>query len=149
MSFSYDLENNPSVAYVRLLIADTVEDTAIFSDEEIVAAGRIAGGTFQSAQFYGAGSRLNLPSQPVSYLRVAALLLDALACNKGRLTNVTRVLDVTLSADKIAGNIRSQADNYRKIDDESGAFAIIEQCFTSWGFLDRFNRTIQRQNAGI
>lgn len=150
MSFSYDLENNPAIAYVRLLIADTSEP-AIFSDEEITAAHRIQQATFQSSMLYSSSSagRLNLPSSPVSYLRVAALLLDALASNKSRLSAITRLLDVSLSPEKAAASLREQAKQYRMTDDESGAFVIIEQCSTTWSFLDRFYKTVQRQTAGV
>lgn len=151
MAFTYDLENNPAVAYVRLLIADTVEATAVFSDEEIVAAGRIQQSVFQSSMLYSSRSsgRATLPSSPISYLRIAALLLDALAANKARLSSLTKLLDVSLSPSAAAASLREQAQQYRTVDDESGAFVIIEQCSTSWSFADRFYKTIQRQTAAI
>lgn len=151
MSFTYDLENNPLIAYVRLLISDTDSANAIFSDEEITAAHRIQSSTFQSGMFYSssAAGRATLPSSPVSYLRVAALLLDALASNKARLSGVTKLLDVSLNVEKSAVALREQAQQYRTVDDESGAFVIIEQCTTGWTFLDRFYKTIQRQTAGV
>jgi hypothetical protein len=148
MSFSYDLENTPRIAYIRLLVADTDSTTAIFSDEEIEAAYRIQAATFQSSMKYSGRNGATLPSSPVSYLRVAALLLDSLAANKSRLSSITQLLDVKLSPDKASAALREQAKQYRTVDDESGAFMVIEQCSTVWGFVDRFYKTIQRQNAG-
>ncbi len=150
MSFSYDLENNPRIAWVRLLISDTVDAGHIFEDDEIEAGYRIQASVFQSSAFYSSpsGGRETLPSRGVSVLRVAALLLDALASNKARLSSVIRLLDVQLSPDKASASLRDQAKQYRTTDDESGAFAIIEQCSTTWAFTDRFFKTIQRQNAG-
>lgn len=150
MSFSYDLANNPRIAYVRLLVADTDSEDPIFQDEEIEAGYNITASVFQSSMFYSnaASGRSTLPSRGVSYLRVAALLLDSLAANKSRLSSITQLLDVKLSPDKASAALREQANQYRTIDDESGAFVIIEQCSTSWAFTDRFFKTIQRQSAG-
>src|SRR5690348_8237587 len=99
MSFTYDFDNNPRVAYVRLLIPDTQQATAIFSDEEINAFYVIQGAQFQSSMLYTppAGQQ-NLPDQPVSYVRVAALALDSLANNAGRLGDAIKVLDVDIRA---------------------------------------------------
>jgi hypothetical protein len=150
MSFTYDFDNGPATAYVRLLISDTDSANAIFSDEEITAAYRIQASTFQSSMRYPTGtSGATLPSSPVSYLRVAALLLDAIAANKSRLGSITQLLDVKLSPEKAAAALREQAQQYRTVDDESGAFMIIEQCTTSFTFRDRFYKTIQRQAAGV
>ena len=150
MSFTYDLANNPTVAYIRLLIADTDEATPIFSDEEIMGAYAIAASVFQSGAFYsgvrGSG-RTTLPSSPVSYFRVAAVLLDALAANKSRLAGITKLLDVELSPAQAATALAKKAEDYRKVDDESGAFAVIEQCTTVWGFRDRYFKTLQRESA--
>jgi hypothetical protein len=146
VSFTYDFDNNPTVGYIRLLIADTDSANPIFSDEEITAAYRIQQSTFQSSMKYSSGSSgAILPSTPVSYLRVAALLLDALAANKSRLSSITQLLDVKLNPDKASSALRDQATQYRTVDDESGAFMVIEQCTTSFGFLDRFYKTVQRQ----
>jgi hypothetical protein len=150
VTFTYDVTINPAIFYVRLLIADTDPEKPIFGDDEIQGAFTIQASVYQSSQFYsrGATGRSTLASSPVSYLRVAALLLDAIAANKARLSSITQLLDVKLSPDKAAASLREQADRLRSVEDDSGAFAIIEQCPTSWTFLDRFYKTIQRQNAG-
>jgi hypothetical protein len=151
MAFTYDFENNPLVAYVRLLIADTVEP-AIFTDAEITAAYTIQQSTFQSGMFYSASQGQILPATPVSYLRVAALLLDSLASARSRLVSaVTKLLDVTIDAGAIsrtASSLRDQAARFREIDDDAGAFVIIEQCRTCFSFEDRYWRQVQRQIGG-
>lgn len=149
--FTYDFDNNPLVAYVRLLIADTVEP-AIFSDAEISAMYKIQQSTFQSSMFYSAGQGQILPATPVSYLRVAALLLDSLASARSRLVSaVTKLLDVTIDGSalsKTAISLRDQAARFREIDDDAGAFVIIEQCRTAPSFEDRYWRQVQRQMGG-
>lgn len=149
--FTYDFDTNPQVAYVRLLISDTVntdEQPAIFSDTEISAFYVIQMSQFQSSMFFSGPAGRNLPSQPLSYLRVAALALDSLASNKARLSSITKLLDVSLSPDKAALALRTQAQEYRTVDDESGAFVIFEQVTTVWSFRDRFWSQVQRQTGG-
>ncbi len=151
IDFTYDFNTNPTVAYVRLLIADTVNtdaQPAIFSDTEINAFYVIQMSQFQSSMFFSGPAGRNLPASPLSYLRVAALALDALASNKARLSSITKLLDVSLSPDKAAVALRDQAAEYRKIDDESGAFVMIEQCNTQWAFIDRYWAQVQRQTGG-
>lgn len=148
MSFSYDFSANPLVAYVRLLIADT-QAPGIFSDEEVTAAYSIQASQFQSGMYFSGAAGLNLPNQPVSYLRVAALLLDSLASNAARLASVTKLLDVTLGPDKAAASLRAQAKQYRETDDDAGAFVLIEQVNDSFSFADRYWKTWQRQAGGI
>lgn len=148
MSFSYTFGANPAVDYPRLLISDTVEDGHIFEDQEINAATLIQANVFQSAQFYSGVQGAYLPSTPVSYLRIAALLLDSLASNRARLANVVQILDVKLDPSKASEALRDQAKNYREIDDDSGAIMIIEQVNDIFSFRDRFWKQVQRQQGG-
>lgn len=152
MSFSYYAcgPQQPDVDFVRLLIADTQEKNHVFEDSEIRAGYQIQASMFQSSMFYnsapgGGVIGTGLPSPPVSYLRVSALLLDSLANNKARLASIKRVLDVTLDTATAAKALREGAQTYRDMDDESGAFVIIEQVNTSWSFQDRWWATVQRQ----
>lgn len=143
--FTYQFGANPSIDYVRLLIGDTVCDGHIFEDSEIDSAYAIQRATFQSSMFYSGSDGANLPNQPVSYLRVAALLLDSIAGNRSRLVGVTKLLDVTLADyGSVARSLRDQANSWREVDDNSGAFMVIEQCGTSWGFMQRFRSQVQR-----
>jgi len=151
MSFTYDFDNNARIANVRLLIADTDESKAIFSDEEIEAAYRIQQATWQSGMMWGSTmGRANLPSPPASPYRVAAVLLDALASNQTKLSGVVQaleILDVKVTIGQAASAARSQAKNFREVDDESASFAIVEQVTTSFGFVDQFVKTVQRQGV--
>ena len=147
MAFSYQFGANPQIDYPRLLISDTQDVGHIYEDSEITMAYNIQAAQFQSSQFFSPPAGRNLPASPVSYLRVAALLLDALAANKSRLGSITQLLDVHLSPSVAAKSLRDQAAAYRQTDDDAGAFALIEQCSTTWAFQDRYWNQIQRQSG--
>jgi len=153
-TYTYDFTTAPAISYVRLLIPDTQflpntdPPAMIFSDQEINAFFQIQGSVFQSGMFYSGVQGRNIPSLPLSYLRVAALALDSLANNSGKLANVVRILDVTLSPAAAAKILREGAAEYRRTDDESGAFMIIEQTNTDWAFASRWWAQFQRQSAG-
>lgn len=151
MSFSYDFNTNPLVAYVRLLIADTVNTVAspaVFSDEEVTAAYTIQASVFQSSMYFSQASGQNIPQSPVSYFRVSAILLDALSSNNSRLSGILQVLNVKADLSKAAIQLRAQADNYRCIDDDAGAFMIIEQVNDQFSFADRYWKQSQRVVGG-
>jgi hypothetical protein len=147
MSFTYNLGANPAIDYPRLLMSDTQSVNHIFEDEEINALTTIVSLQFQSAQFYSGSQGKNLPTSPVSYLRVAALGLDSLAANKARLASVKQLLDVRLDSSDAAIQLRATAKEYRDVDDDSGAFMIIEQVNDAFSFRDRFWKTVQRNSA--
>lgn len=144
---SYGGGSNPTIDYPRLLIADTDPLKQIFSDSEINSAYQIQASFFQSSQFFTPPAGRLVPQSPVSYLRVAALLLDSLASNNARLAGVIKLLDVQLDLSKAAQALRDQAKAYRDTDDNAGAFAIIEQCPTSWSISERFWAQVQRQQG--
>lgn len=145
---SYASGNNPQIDYPRLLIGDTNPDQEVFSDSEILAAYNICSmGAWQSSMaFSGSMGRVSLPATPVSYLRVAALLLDILAGNRAKLA-ITKILDGNFDFAAAARELRAQAAAWREIDDDSGAFAVIEQVFNQAGFLQRYYSQVQRQMA--
>jgi len=152
MSFSYHFcdGTNDQVDFVRLLCSDTADLNHVFEDTEILGAYRIQQNVFQSSQFYsGTGGQTTLASSPVSYLRVAALLLDALAANKARLASIKQLLDVRLDSSDASIQLRETAATYRQTDDDSGAFAIIEQVNDGWSFKDRWWKTFQRMSGGM
>jgi hypothetical protein len=149
MSFSYQYGQNPAIDFPRLLISDTLATNHIFEDAEIMAATNITANIWQSAQFYTPPSGVGtLPTTPISYYRIAALLLDSIAANKARLASITQILDVKLDPSKAAKALQDQARAYREIDDNSGAFVLIEQVNDNFSFYDRFWKQIQRQSAG-
>ncbi len=149
MSFTYYNCNgtNDRVDFVRLLVSDTQVSDHIFENEEILGAYQIQSSVFQSSMFYSGQAGQNLPSQPISYLRVSALLLDSLAANKSRLASLKQLLDVKLDASDAAIQLRATAKEYRDVEDNSGAMMIIEQCSTIWGFTQRYWNQIARQSG--
>lgn len=146
-TFSYGMGSNPTIDIPRLLIADTDMTHPVFADEEIRLATQTQQFQFQSSMVYSGSMGRNLPPSPVSYLRVAALLLDALASNKARLSGIASLLDVKPQLDKAAAALRAQAASYRQTDDDAGAFVIIEQCTTQFNFVDRFWNQVMRQSG--
>jgi hypothetical protein len=149
MAFTYDFANDPAIANVRLLISDTNPEQPIFDDVEIQAAYNIQASTFQSAQFWSGPQGRNVPQLPLSYFRVAAILLDAMANNQALLAGVLKLLDVSLNTSLAAKSLREGAAEFRKVDDESGAFMIIEQTNTDWSFRDRWFKQWMRQSGGL
>lgn len=139
--------SNPQIDYPRLLISDTQQLNHIFEDEEIQSAYQIQAAQFQSSMFYSGAQGRNLPASPVSYLRIAALLLDSLSANKARLASIKQLLDVRLDSSDAAIQLRLTAQEYRDVEDNSGAFMIIEQCNDYFSFADRFWKQVQRQSG--
>lgn len=145
--------SNPIIDFPRLLVSDTQEFDAkgntiyIFSDQEILNMYQIMAANFQSSMFYSPPAGQNLPQQPVSYLRVAAYLLNAVAANKARLSSVIALLDVKLDPSKASQALCDTAQQYLDMDDNAGAFAIIEQCHDYFSFRDRFWAQVQRQSG--
>lgn len=158
MSFSYQFGANPPIDYPRLLIMDTQEfqlDASgnpttkrayIFEDSEIQAMTAMQTLQYQSSMQYSWPQYQTLPTSPVSYLRIAAMLLMCIASNTSKLSLFTRILDVQM-AGNAANDPREMAQSYLAIDDDAGAFAIIEQCSTAWAFSDRYWKQVQRQSG--
>ena len=147
MAFTY-IYGTP-IFYVRLLIPDTDPTAPIFQDDEVQGFMDINTMTWQSSMYYAwQQGRQQLPLTPSNFFRAAALALRALAGNSARLANVTSLLDVKVGAAQAAAALNKQADSYMEMDDNSGAFAIAEQCTSVWAFRDRWLAMIQRQTGG-
>ena len=153
MAFTYGFGANPTIDYPRMLISDTVQTNAqgqrvyAFEDSEIQAAYQIEQNVWMSPQFYSGNIGLQSEATPpVSYRRVAATLLDCLAANQARLTIIASILDVKLNPAAVKA-MRDQAQALRDVEDNSGAFVIIEQVNDVWSFRDRYWATVQRENA--
>ncbi len=146
MSFSY--VPGTFIFFVRSLIPDT-QAPGIFSDEEILGFQQINQLTWQSSMYwsYQAGNT-QLPETPSNILRCAALALNVLAGSASRLAGVTKLLDVSLNPAAAAKALHDTAQRYLDMDNESGAFAIYEQCGTEWAFRDRWINQLQRQTGG-
>jgi hypothetical protein len=150
MGFSYQFGTNPQVDWPRILIADTQECKHVFEDEEILSVYAIAGAAWQSSMKYSGTQGATLPSTPASPYRIAAILLKSLAGNRARLSSVTQLLDVKKISPAVAAKaLMDQANDWLKMDDESGAFVLIEQCNTTWSFKDRFWKQVQRQLGAV
>ena len=147
MAFTY-IYGTP-IFYVRLLIPDTNAASPIFQDDEIQGFLDINSMIWQSSMYYSyQGGGQNLPSTPSNFFRAAALALNALAGNTSRLAAVTGLLDVKLAPAAAAKALQDTAQRYLDMDDNSGAFAIYEQCNTEWAFRDRWINQLQRQTGG-
>ena len=162
MSFSYAFGANPAIDYPRMLIQDTQEfvvDQAgntttqrayIFEDSEILAFTAIVGNVYQSSMTYNFPTTIQVPSSPVSYIRIAAYMLNSLAANTARLSGILQILDVKLSMKDATAALQKQAQAWLDLDDDTGAFVIIEsvQQGDDASFKDRFWREVQRQSYG-
>lgn len=151
MSFSYNNcdGSQPQIDYMRLLCSDTVSLNHVFEDSELLAFATITALPFQSAQFYDTPLGATLPTSPTTYLRSAALALRSLAANKSRLASIKQLLDVKLDSSDAAIQLRATADSYLEMDDNNGAFFMIEQCNDNFSFRQRFWNTVQRQQVGL
>lgn len=105
MAFTYDLEN--SIGKVRLLIPDTQQTTAVFSDEEITAF---------------------LALESSSVRRATALALETIASNEALTLKVVRLLDVQTDGAKLADSLLKRAVTLRQQAIEDDALA----GFTQW-----------------
>lgn len=131
MSFSYSNGSNPDIDNPRALVWDAAEENHVFEDEDIGVFRSIIRGNFSGS---------------ISDLRVAALMCDALASKKARL-DLTKLQDANTDFHGSARELRAQADRYRAIDDETGAYAIVQQAHTGWQHRDMVWNQIQRESA--
>lgn len=105
MAFTYDLSN--SIGKVRLLIPDSQETTAVFSDEEISAF---------------------LALESSSVRRATALALETIASNEALTLKVVRLLDVQTDGAKLADSLLKRAATLRQQALEDDGLA----GFTQW-----------------
>lgn len=153
--FTYQGGLNPPIDYPRLMVSDTQQYLAdgvtpayVFSDQEILAIEQVVASPFQSAQFYSPPLGQQLPQGVVMpWFRIAASLLDCMVANKAKLASIKRILDVQLDSSDAAKWLQSQAKSYRDLDDNSGAFFIIEQVNNEWSLYQRYWAQVQRQQG--
>ena len=156
MSWSFQAGNNPPIDFPRILSGDMNPTSPIFQDESILAIEQIVTTPFQSGQFFstpngaiGGGTLgTNLPQQPIPYYRVAAIMLNSMAAMQAWPSAVTELLDVKLNGPAAVKALLSLAKSYLDLDDNSGAFMIIEQVNNDFSFRDRFWKQWQRQSQG-
>jgi hypothetical protein len=154
-TFTYQYGANPPIDYPRLMISDTQQFLPdgttlgyVFADQEIQAITQVVASPFQSAQFYTPPQGQYLPQGVVMpWYRIAAALLDCMAANKAKLASIKRILDVQLDSADAARWLQEQAKQYREIDDNSGAFFVIEQVQNDWALVNRYWAQVQRQQG--
>ena len=157
MSFSYLLATTyptpqPLIDYPRALVGDTQEfqpdgvtRAYIFSDQEIQGITQVVANVFQSSMVFDPPMNQQIPQTPVSFLRIAAYLNMAMAATPSKLAGIVQLLDVKLSMKDSAAALQKQAATWLEIDDDAGAFVIIEQVNDPASFRDRFWKEVQRQ----
>jgi hypothetical protein len=154
-TFTYQFGANPPIDYPRLMISDTSEYLPdgvtpgyVFADQEIQAITQVVASPFQSAQFYTPPQGQYLPQGVVMpWYRIAAALLDCMAANKAKLASIKRILDVQLDSSDAAKFLQTQAKAYRDLDDNSGAFFVIEQVNNEATLYQRYWSQVQRQQG--
>jgi hypothetical protein len=132
--------SNPQIDYPRLIIADTDAAKPVFQDEEILSMYQID----QIFIFTPNGQGAVTTFSQSSYRRVAAGLLESLAANRARLANTLKVLDVEVDTRQAAKDLRETAKQLRDVDENSGAFAIVESCPDVFTTRERVNKMFQR-----
>ena len=154
-TFSYQFGANPPIDYPRIMISDTQEYLPdgvtpgyVFADQEIQAITQVVASPFQSAQFYSPPQGQYLPQGVVMpWYRIAASLLDCVVANKAKLASIKRILDVQLDSSDAAKFLQAQAKVYRDLDDNCGAFYIVEQVPNEWSLVNRYWAQAQRQQG--
>lgn len=146
MSFTYDFDNFPDIANVRLLVGDTQPSTPIFQDAEVQAALQA-----ESSQNVIVGLSGFTPNpgvlQVYSYRRSAAWLLNALASNRARIASITQLLDVKLDPSKAATALRDQAQGFIDQEASAGYFAVSEMVVNQFSMRERLVAMLYRQVA--
>lgn len=162
MSFSYLLATTfptpqPQIDYPRALIQDTqqfqsdgVTRAYIFEDQEILGITSVVANVYQSSMRFNFPDASQVPTSPISYIRVAAYLLNSLAANTARMSGILKLLDVSLGMKDATAALQKQAQAWLELDDDTGAFAIIEQVQFNddAGLKGRFWREVQRNGFG-
>lgn len=140
MGATYNFGNNPQIDYPRLMVGDTDTTKPIFDDLEVLAAYQID----LAICFPAVATLVSQSYGTPSYRRAAAVLLDALAANKARLSSALEVLDIKLDASKAAQELRKQAQALRDTEANSGIFAIAEQYLDQFSGRERIWRQLLR-----
>jgi hypothetical protein len=152
VSFTYTPLTPTQLTQVRMLISDTTNAPSppypLFQDEEIQMAMQLESsqGLYISGMANPTGANIQIPYVPqiISVYRAAALLLDSLAANKSLLAAVNKILDVQLSAEKAAQELRATAKEYRDVEANGGSFAIVEMVNDQFQSRERLYKQILR-----
>lgn len=141
MSFSYNLAPGSPIillSTVRMLVPDT-QAPGIFSDDEVNQAIYIESsqGLYTSGQAAPTGNSQICPVQVYSPRRAAALLVDIIANDWGKLAVVEQILDVKINGSAASKALGDRAESLRRTEAMSGAFAIAEWVVDSFTAYER------------
>jgi hypothetical protein len=145
VSFSYSFDSNPTVAYCRLLVFDTVYDPPnlpIWQDEEIAAVLALFNSQNNIIGLSGYYPAIP-PTQQFSYLRAAATLLRGLAAQQGRMATVG-LLDAKVNGPAAAAALRAIADDYIQQEENGGYFAVAEMVQDAFSMRERLWKMLYR-----
>lgn len=147
--FTYNFNTAPLLSQVRMLVPDTVAP-GIFSDDEVNQAIWLesAQGTYASGQAVPNGLPLSNTVQVYSVRRAAALLVDILANNWGKLAVIEQMLDVRINGPASAKALGDRAESLRKTEANSGAFAIAEWVLDPFSAQERVYKQMLRLYPG-
>lgn len=120
------------------MVPDTVAP-GIFSDAEVNQAIYIESsqGLYVSSQSAPTGNGQICPVQVYSIRRAAALLVDIIANDWGKLAVLEQILDVKIDGPAAAKALGDRANNMRAVEANSGAFAIAEWVVDSFTAYQR------------
>jgi hypothetical protein len=130
MAFTYDVSTD--AGKVRLLIADTVADTALFADEEISA--------FIEQEDDGQGGTPTVK-------RAAALALEVIAVDAVRTLKVVQMLDLKTDGAAVARALRSQAAQLREQADSGMGIEIIQMLTSAEARKDYYLARLEAECA--
>ena len=147
MSFSY----NPGtpIFYVRSLIPDTNVSAQVFSDEELNGFLWLTSsqGLYASGQAAALASVQTVVPQVFSYRRAAAMAIDVIAADQGRLAIIQQILDVKIDGGKAQAALHEVAESLREQDD-IGNFGIAEMVFDPFAARERAYAQLLRLGGG-
>ncbi len=132
-----------------MLVPDTVAP-GIFSDVEVNQAIYIESsqGLYVSSQAAPTGNNQGCPVQVYSIRRAAALLVDIIANDWGKLAVVEQILDVRIDGPAAAKALGDRANNLRAVEANSGSFAIAEWVVDPFTAYERVWKQILRLYGG-
>jgi hypothetical protein len=145
MGFTYDWQNYPQIAAIRLMVGDTDSENRIFNDDEITGVL-----TMNSSQNIIVGLSgywpPQLSGQVFSYGRAAAMLLNGLSSTKARII-VTKVLDVNVAPEQATAALQKLGQSYIDQENSAGYFSVAEMGQDPFWMRERLWKQLYRQQS--
>ena len=146
--FSYDWSTNPTLAQIRLMVFDTTNTepgTPIWQDEELMGVLQVCSSTNIIVGL--SGYTLAVPvTQIFSFGRAAAMLLNGLAADKGRMA-VAGLLDAKMNFQQASAALKAIAQQYIDQEVSAGYFAISEMVQDPFSMRERLWKQLYRQGT--